>query len=358
MIIIISSKGHWRNGWLTNSKRLQIAIDILEKAGVRVQSVEVENIEQLDKVLDNVSEDALIWSNAYYVNDGGDKIIWLNNYIQKRNLPLLGSNAQTLRNLLQKDVCQSILNEANIPIPRFTVIATAQGEAAEKIIAQSGIGFPMVLKPTAESGSVGIAMAISLEKATQIAKKILIDFPYSNVIIEQFLPSDDITCGFLQFGDEILLLPTSYIVQSVPGKYNILDRSNRLQKWDDKDKMQLPIRDEIILTQLRNHIPNIASALNIRDITRIDGRLDKNGTLLFFDVNGLPALDFPDSVMNKQCFTCFPDYSQEEVYKGLIYTIVANALMRYGMEVPLIMQAQNLFTMESEIAIKLFLDRY
>ena len=351
-LIIISSKGHWRNGFLTSNDELQFAITILEKTGIKVQSVEVENIVQLTSVLDNVAENTLVWGNAYYVNND-DETVWLNDFVKARNLPFFGSSAATLRHLLQKDVCQNLLQKANLPIPKFAILTAANIANIENIIAESGIDFPMVLKPTAESGSVGVTMAKTMATTKTKAQQILNDFPLSQVIIEEFLPSDDITCGFLKLGTQILLLPTYYMVKSVSGKEHILDRTQRLRSWDDVDKMQPVITDNLILNQLKKHLPKIIETLDIQDFTRVDGRLDKAGTLRFFDINGMPALDFPDSVMNKQCFSCFPDYSQETIYSGLLHTIVQNALLRYEMNVPEVMKTHNLFTMKSDFVIRL-----
>lgn len=351
-IKIISSQGHWRNGWLTTPQEIKRVSSILTQAGVKVSAVEVENVAQLELELDNIDSQTLIWGNAYYVNDGDKKAVWLNDYVQSRNLPLLGSSAQTLRNLLQKNDCQRILNNANLPIPAHVVITRAHLTNIPAVLEQSRVGFPMVLKPTAESGSVGVTMAKNMEEAVSSVEQILAEFPLSEVIAEAFLPSDDITCGFLRLGNQIMLLPTQYIVKSVAGKDNILSRKERLQEWDENDKIQPPVSNSHILKQLQLYVPEIVEALYIEDISRIDGRLDSEGQLRFFDSNGLPALDFPESVMNSQCFTCFPDYTQEDVYKGLIHTIVHNALLRYGMEVPQAFKDFNLFTMESKLVIK------
>ncbi|MCB0598754.1 MAG: hypothetical protein H6557_28375 [Lewinellaceae bacterium] len=351
-ILFLNSRGHWRNGWLTSPEELQIAVNVLRKAGMTVETAEVESVPQLEKVLGEVSDGALLWPNAYYVNAGAGKTVWLNDYIEARQLPYLGSNAKTLRTVLEKDACQSALQAHGLPIPAFAVVTRENLPEMEGLLFESKLGFPLVLKPTAESGSVGVVMAKHVEEAKWQARQILADFPLSNVIIEEFLPSDDITCGFLQLGEEVMLLPTAYIVKSVAGKTNILSRKERLRPWDDEDKMQPYIADEAILGQLRMHIPTIAAVLGIRGITRIDGRLDANGTLRFFDVNGLPALCFPEAVMVKQCFTCFPEYSQMEVFEGLIHTLVHHALLQYGVEAPEAMQRRNLFTMESSLVIK------
>lgn len=351
-ILFINSRGHWRNGWLTSPEELQIVANILRNAGIEVDAAEVESIAQLEKALDEVSDDTLLWPNAYYVDAGAGKVAWLNDFIEARQLPYLGSNAETLRTLLEKDVCQAVLRQKGLPIPRFTVITRENLGEMDRLISSNIGSFPVVLKPTAESGSVGVSLAKNLQEATTQASQILADFPLGNVIIEAFLPSDDITCGFLQLGEEVLLLPTAYIVKSTAGKTNILSRKERLRPWDDEDKMQPYITDAAILDQLKTHIPSIAAALNIQSITRIDGRLDKNGMLRFFDVNGLPALCFPEAVMVKQCFTCFPEYSQAAVFEGLIHTLVCQAFLKYGMEASEAMRRHNLFTMDSSLVIK------
>lgn len=351
-ITIICSKGHWRNGYLTEKKELGFAIKILEKAEIKIDVVEVENVEELTAVLDNISENTLVWGNAYYVGHG-EKSVWLNDFIKEKGIPFLGSEAQTLRNLLQKDVCQNILKKADFPVPQFTVITAETLANAEDIILKSKIEFPMVLKPTAESGSVGVVVAKNMAEAIAKTQRIIADFPLSHVIIEAFLPSDDITCGFFELGNEVLLLPTYYLVKSVSGKEHILDRTQRLREWDDVDKMQPVVTKKAILNQLKMHVPKIVKALDIHDFTRIDGRLDKNGMLHFFDVNGMPALDFPSSVLNKQCFSCFPDYSQEAVFVALLHTVVQNAFMRYGMVVPKAMKEHNLFTMKSDWVMRM-----
>ncbi|GGX28002.1 hypothetical protein [Aquimarina muelleri] len=358
-ILIISSKDHWTHGWFTSTSDLITAVNVLQKAGIEVITTEVENLTQLETTLDNVSSDTLIWANAYFVNNGNNKVVWLNEYIENRKLPFVGSDSKTLQNVLRKDFCQSILAENQLPIPYFTIITRKNIEEIDTLISKrQDSQYPLVLKPTAESGSIGVCLAKNIQEVKKYSLEILKEFPNSEVIIEDFLPSDDITCGFIQIGNDVLLLPTAYIVKSVPGKNNILGRKERLRSWDNNDKIQPYISDKAILNQLKANIAPIATALDIRGITRIDGRLDRNGILRFFDINGLPALCFPDGVMVKQCLTCFPNYPEMEVFEGLIHTIVFNALLQYGMEVPEIMRKHNLFTMDSDIIIRSKIDQY
>ena len=74
-ILFLNSRGHWRNGWLTSPEELQIAVNVLRKAGMTVETAEVESVPQLEKVLGEVSDGALLWPNAYYVNAGAGKTV-------------------------------------------------------------------------------------------------------------------------------------------------------------------------------------------------------------------------------------------------------------------------------------------
>jgi len=352
-ILIINSKGHWTHGWFTSPSDLETGVKVLRKAGIEVKTAEVDGLAQLERILDGVSTDTLIWPNAYFVNDEKNNVVWLNEYLENRNLPFVGSDSKALQNVLKKDRCQSILEENQIPIPSYLVVSRENIKEIDTLISQFfEYPYSLVLKPTAESGSAGVCKAENLREVKEYTVQILKDFPNSDVIIEEFLPNDDITCGYLQIGSDILLLPTAYIVKSVPSKTNILSRKERLRPWDEADKIQPYITDTAILHQLKENIAPIASALNIRGVTRIDGRLDKNGTLRFYDVNGMPALCFPEGVMVKQCITCFPHYPEMEVFEGLIHTISYNAFLEYRMEVPEVIRKHNLFTMNSDIIVR------
>ncbi|HAS43508.1 MAG TPA: hypothetical protein DCS93_23715 [Microscillaceae bacterium] len=345
-IQIINSQGHWVNGWFLDTKILQTTVDILLQAGFEVKIDEVANLPQLEQLLVGISSDTLIWSNAYYVNAPQNQVIWLNDLIEQNQLPLIGSGATALRQVLNKDECQAILAKESVPIPDYVVVTAPQLDNLPEMLEASSLGFPMILKPTSESSSIGVVKVHSLEQAMTQARQILKQFPWGHLIIEEFVPGDEFTCGVVQLGEEMLLLPTYYELD------DILDRQTRLNAWDNGGKEQLIITDEQIRDQLKLHMPTLIQALNIQDISRVDGRVDTEGIIRFFDINGLPGLAFPRSISIKQCLTCFPDYTPQKVYEALLYTILHNALLRYDLPVPQRLQSHNFFTLKSDIVIK------
>lgn len=257
---------------------------------------------------------------------------------------------------MQKNDCQQILGRANLPIPVHAVLTRLNLGKISTILEQSKVGVPMVLKPTVEAGSVGVALAKTMEEAIKNAQQILAKFPLSEVITETFLPSENITCGFLQLGDQVMFVVAYQVFsKSVLSKSNIMSLKERLQEWDEHDKVQPHVIEPETLMQFERYIPQIIEVLKIEDISCIDGCLDATGHLHFFDVNGLPALNLSESATNNQCFNCFSDYSKEKVSKALIHTIVYNALLIYGMKLPQAFKDSNMFTMQSNRVMKVSL---
>jgi len=165
------------------------------------------------------------------------------------------------------------------------------------------------------------------------------------------LPTDDITCGYIKLKDEIIILPSFNVVKGMDCSQEVFSEEHyRLPPDFEK---QVIIKDENILQQLQYTLPTIAGILGIGGVTRIDGRLDSQGILKVFDINGMPGLNYPTSALIKQCFSHFPSYSKEYLFECLINTILLENFRQYNMPVPSAMQKNHLFNLNSETIIKL-----
>lgn len=349
-ILIINSKEHWINGWMTSPKSLQIVLNTLQKIGCEVKTIEVEKIHELEEVLEKITKDTLVWANAYWVNGANGKQYAINEQLEKYDVPFLGSNLNTLLKLLEKDTCQKVLKESNIPIPNNFIIDQNNIEKAHELINNSILSFPLVIKPVKESRSQGITKVHTAEEANTTIKKIHHNYPEGNIIIEEFLPNNDVTCGFLRLGNEIMLLPSYNVVKGMDCVTDIFSEDH--YKLPPSYMRQEMVSNPNILSQLEKYVPIIIDALGIGTTTRVDARLDKNGVLKFFDINGMPGLNYPASALIKQCFIHFPDYSEDYLFECLINTIVLENLNNYNMPVPPLMETNHLFNLKSETIIK------
>lgn len=350
-ITIINSRGHWKNGWVSSQADLQSLVGSLERNDLTVEVIDVNSLSSLEKIFNNKDTDSLILPNAYYVDlqEGSKETAWMVDVIKSHNRPFIGSDSKTLQNVLQKDICQTILRENDIPIPKFAVVYQFEAGNEKAILDSSELTYPAIVKLTAESGSMGMdddsLVQNQNEAITQI--RTMMKRHQGDVIIEEFLPSDDITIGYFQGRNgESKLLATWYLVSSKLGFTSIMGHKERFMKWGGDKKMTL-VKEASILKQVEKLIPKVCKILKIRDVTRIDGRLDKNGQLKIFDVNGFPALCFPESAGVQQGLTCFPDYENYYVFDALINTIVLSAANRYNMVVPDAIKFNNFFTLKS-----------
>jgi len=269
--------------------------------------------------------------------------------IEAYKLPFVGSDSTTLKNVLEKDICQALLKANGIPIPEFAVVSQLQAGNEKAILESSELNYPAVVKLTAESGSMGMDNSSLVQNQNEATTQIrtMIQRYQGDVIIEEFLPSDDITIGCFQGRNgESKLLATWYLVSSKPGVTSIMGHKERFMKWGG-DKKMTPVKEASILKQVEKLIPKVCKILKIRDVTRIDGRLDKNGQLKIFDVNGFPALCFPEGVGVQQGLTYFSDSEDYHVFDALINTIVLSAANRYNLEVPDAVNFNNFFTLKN-----------
>ncbi|MEZ4887630.1 MAG: hypothetical protein R3E32_23050 [Chitinophagales bacterium] len=350
-ITIINSKGYWKNGWVNSQTDLQSLVESLERNDFNVEVFEVTSLDSLEKILKDKDAHSLILPNAYYVNrhEGSKETVWMVDVIESYNIPYIGSGSKTLQGVLQKDVCQTILKENDIPIPKFAIVPQSQAGNEKAILDYIGLTYPAIVKLNAESGSMGMDenSLVKNQNAAIVQIRKMMQRYQGDVIIEEFLPSDDITIGYLQGKNgESKLLTTWYQVSDKPGIKSIMGHKERFMPWGGV-KQLTQVKDKHILEQVEKLIPKVCEILKIKDITRIDGRLDKNGQLRIFDVNGFPALSFPESVSVQQGLTCFPDYDSYYVFDTLINTIVLSAANRYNMIVPDAVNLNNFFTLKS-----------
>lgn len=354
-ILIINSQGHWINGWMSFPESLNTVVQTLQKSNFPVETVEVKSLQELRLILESIEGNTLVWANAYWVNGEENQQHNMVEEIQQYNLPLLGSDPQTLLKLLEKDTCQQILKEGGIPIPEHFIINTADTATIEDFLQGNSLPFPWVIKPTNESRSNGITKVHHQQEAIEVIEQLRHKYPNSNIIIEEFLPTDDITCGFLKLGDQIMLLPSYNVITGMDCSKEIFSEAH--YQLPPSYERQVLIQDDNVLNQLKEQLPRLVELLGIHNFTRVDGRLDQNGLLKYFDINGMPGLNYPNSAIIKQCAVHFPNYSEAYLFQCLINTIILDNLHRYNLPVPKDMQDHHLFNLESETVIRLKVEK-
>ncbi len=212
---------------------------------------------------------------------------------EELGFPYTGSDAYVLTLTLDKWLTKLVLSHHGIDSPRGRLVTPADlGRIADGGI---GLSFPVIVKPNYEGSSKGIgdeAVARDPRALWSLIRTALTSYP-SGVIVEEFVPGEDVTMGFIEgVGDDGVLAPVEYAIDpTARNRYNIYDY--RLKNVDPtKVTVRCPAdvpRD--VTARLRLIAKSVYRALGIRDVGRIDFRLGDDGRIYLLEANALPSLE-------------------------------------------------------------------
>lgn len=212
-------------------------------------------------------------------------------------IPYTHSSPSTHAITLDKQFTKWVLQGA-----RVVKIPESQTVTKKDYKIDKSLDFPLIVKPNKEGSSKGI-MDINVVRNNKDLQE-RIQFISENftkeVIVEEYIEGREFTVSVLGNNGDTRVLP---IIEQTfdflpPGMNRIASLELKyLYEWDKKKiqdicvcpaKIDKKLEDEIVSTS-----KEICKVLDIRDLARIDYRLDEKGYLYFLEVNTLPGLN-PD----------------------------------------------------------------
>jgi D-alanine-D-alanine ligase len=248
-------------------------------------------------------------------------------------IPYAGSDPFTLSLCLDKAKAKETLAFHGIPTPRFAVV-----RRIEELAAVAGrLELPLFVKPLHEGSSKGITDGNFCRDRAQLAKQtaFLLDNYDQPVLVEEFLPGKEFTCGVLGNGAEATVLPiVGMNFDTLPEGALPIYSFDAKFVWDRPEKpleiFQCPAR---ITRRLQASIERVTldafRVLGCRDWARIDVRLDGAGVPNVIEVNPLPGI-LPDPADN----SCLPKAARAAgiSYEELIQSCLKYAAARQGVK--------------------------
>ena len=236
------------------------------------------------------------------------------------DIPYSGSDPATLAVALDKALAKRVVRQQNILTPDILLMQTGR-EKLPKELQQ----FPLIVKPNAEGSSKGVhgTNVVHDERELREAARRIIEKYRQPGLVEQYITGREFTVGLL--GDRRLkVLPVMEIV--------FLDKSDPTpvysfefkQDWNNKLRYEVPARlDPAQQRALEKAARDCFAALNCRDVSRIDFRMDAKGRFHFLECNPLPGLtpDWSDLVIIAK--------AAGMTYRDLIGEILAPAIRRH-----------------------------
>jgi D-alanine-D-alanine ligase len=248
-------------------------------------------------------------------------------------IPYSGSDPFTLSLCLDKARTKETLTFHGIPTPRFAVVEKIEDlqAAAEKL------ELPLFVKPLHEGSSKGITDGnLCFDEARLFSQtEFLLESYDQPVLVEEYLPGKEFTCGVLGNGDRAVVLPlVGMNFDTLPEGALPIYSFDAKFVWDRPEKpldiFQCPAR---ISNTLRASIERVTldafRVLGCKDWARIDVRLDAAGVPNVLEVNPLPGI-LPDPADN----SCLPKAARAAGigYDELIQSCLKYAAARQGVK--------------------------
>ncbi|HKR07595.1 MAG TPA: hypothetical protein VJS39_00280 [Gemmatimonadaceae bacterium] len=248
-------------------------------------------------------------------------------------IPYSGSDPFTLTLCLDKARTKETLSFYGIPTPEFAVVEKLS-DLDERT---SDLKLPLFIKPLHEGSSKGITDGNLCWDRDQLLRqtKFLLENYHQPVLVEQYLPGKEFTCGVVGNGDEATVLPiVGMNFESLPKGALPIYSFDAKFVWDRPERpleiFQCPAS---ITRELQASIERVVldayRVLGCRDWARIDVRLDGAGNPNILEVNPLPGI-LPDPADN----SCLPKAARAAGigYDELIQSCLRFAAARQGVE--------------------------
>jgi len=256
--------------------------------------------------------------NLAYGVQGAARYTQVPGLLEMLGVPYVGSDPLAHALCLDKITSKILWRHHGLPTPDFAVLAEPDFPAPE-------LAYPLVVKPRAETTSLGVALVEDEQDLREAVAEDLERFQQP-VLVERYVEGRELNLSLL--GNERLhALP--------PVEIRIDEESPRLFTRRDKQHGSRRTIEGLCPAPVAESVADRAAdlarrayrVLGCRDWARVDFRLDAGGELFLLEINSLPHLDRDSSYVKA---------ARESGRSGaeLLHEVIGTALARWRRQRP------------------------
>lgn len=182
-------------------------------------------------------------------------------------IPYTGSGVMTSAIAIDKVMTKRVWIAEGLPTPRYVLLRKGVYTPEQVAAVPGDLGLPLIVKPAREGSSIGLTKVLHVDAmAAAVEKAAALD---CDVLCEQFVAGDEVTCPVLGSGDQARALPVIRIV-APEGNY---DYQNKYFTDDTKYLVPcgLPEGEEAAIQEI---VLNAYRVLGGRGWGRVDVMID------------------------------------------------------------------------------------
>jgi D-alanine-D-alanine ligase len=183
-------------------------------------------------------------------------------------IPYTGSGVMASSVAIDKVMAKRVLLAEGLPTPKYVLLRKGAFDSAAVDALADQLGLPLIVKPAREGSSIGLTKVTERSGlAAAVAQAAQLD---ADILCEQFIEGDEVTCPVLGSGSQARALPVIRIV-APEGNY---DYQNKYFTNTTKYLVpcELPAGEELVIQQL---VLKMFVTLHCRGWARADVMIDK-----------------------------------------------------------------------------------
>jgi D-alanine-D-alanine ligase len=209
---------------------------------------------------------------------------------QRLGIPYTGSDAYACTVTLDKHLTKLIVAEHGVRVPRWRLVR------APRDLDGCELRYPVIVKPNFEGSSMGITADSVVEDLATLrarAAPALARFP-DGLMVEEYIAGRDVVVPFLEAVSPAtggILEPAEYVYPKSDRRFPIFELEMKMRGFEDvKVRSPAELSPEQRAEAMRASRTCI-EVLGVRDLGRLDFRIDTDGVLYFLEMNALPSLE-------------------------------------------------------------------
>ena len=204
--------------------------------------------------------------------------------LELMGIPYTGSGVMASSMAIDKVMTKRVLRAEGLPTPQHVLLRRGTYSHADVLAVPEKLGLPLIVKPSREGSSIGLTkVRDSADILAAVAQAAELD---ADILCEQFIDGDEVTCPVLGTGSDARALPVIRIV-AAEGNY---DYQNKY--FTDTTQYLvpsgLPAGEEASIQHL---VLQAFRTLNCRGWARADVMIDKATRKLYLlEINTSPGM--------------------------------------------------------------------
>lgn len=185
---------------------------------------------------------------------------------------------------LNKHHTKILAQSIKIPVPRGVCFRSLNTSVRKQI---ENLGFPLVLKPNCEGGSMGLFFITSYEEFVEKASYLIETYSFE-LLAEEYISGAEITVPIIGNGKDAKALGVVTILNEDNSNIDLYD--NSLKQMDNVINSTIFNYADELKEQIMTYSLRIHNFFELCDYSRMDFRITSDGKPYFLEINAMPSL--------------------------------------------------------------------